>query len=250
MDNGVIFNNANVRNNGSYPDPIKVPSAINYKPVISLELQRTTSYGLMFGGGVSLGNYRQDFDVVYDSYDFLDTGKVYKETSAKFSYRNHSMYWGIRMFVGYTRQIKLSGAIYHLEGKLGITGRNYLSGGKFQQTYAVSETKNDTMIINKYLLSDINSQWGNLGQSIATRLVMDLNVGLRKEFNKKLLSSLSIGFYATLQPSRPDIELADKADVSVRSPHYLNGQYQYGDMDYYIDREIAFGIRTSIGLKL
>ncbi len=242
MANGISLNKSNVRNNGINPDPIEV-SAISYKPSLNFEYQRITSFGLIYGIGVQVGYYSQNFDVQYKSFDFLDTMQELKNTSYSFRFRNHSIYGGLHFFIGYSFLLQqINSASSYLDIKVGITKRFYFSGGSSERYLNGSVLTNDTIFVG-YVASYIDDSWGKARNNYPNFL--DGYIGLRKHVKGSFISDLNIGVFGTYA-----MLPFNTSDVDVRNGHYLHGIFKSYDTDHYVNRELTFGVKIGVGLDL
>lgn len=247
VNNGIGIESVNAVNDGNYPDPIKVPSKLSYKPGIALEFQRTTSYGLTFGVGLELGTYSQNFDVDYGTFYILDSTHVFKESSARVSYRNRTLYTGFRFTVGYTRLMPLTGPGYSWEARLGASKRYFFSGDKLERNDISFFTANNAGVSNQHISSSVYGSWGKYGMGYAP-VVFDGYIGLRRDLDAQGRICLNLGLFGTVQYEY--LTGVHTQEAWVTSGISQNGTASYGNSDYYTNRELVFGIKAGVGLKL
>jgi len=246
---GFIFNKMNVANNDVYPNPIHAPTTFTFDSKIALDFQRTTRYGLIYGFGVEIGKERQNFDLVYPSFDFLDTFSALSNFSFRKSFRNQSNYIGARVTIGYLYPIKTSsGKLFDLDVKLIVTKRFMKGGGDVSYGSIAGFLSNNTFY-GWYNIADLHGLWGNRGVPNGGLLFTELNLGIRKNM-PRLRRDIYLGIYGSCSEKFYFKAGEARSDINVTNGHYLNGQLQYYDTDYYMGRDFTLGLKLGIGLKL
>jgi len=247
---GLTINNMNVINNNIYPDPFRVPAAFTFNPKVALDFQRTTKYRMIWGFGIEYGKQRQDFDLVYPSFDFVDATQGLRNSSASFSYRNKANYLGARFTIGYLFPIKdKSRKLFDIETKLTAIKTFVFDGGEVYSRLVANYISGDTIYLREYDVMRFYGLWGDRGLPMGGFLFMELNIGIRKYLNW-LRNDVYMGIYSS-GSSLFFSKIGDtNSDIYARNGHYLNGQFQYYDTDYFAGKDFTVGLKLGIGLKL
>ena len=128
--------------------------------------------------------------------------------------------------------------------------RNYFSGGFYEDRIKTINTPSGVHYLSTYYASTTTNYWGNNGSGLSGPIITDLYIGVSINTKGIVIDNISLGLYGTSAFSKPGLSVPDCASVGVRNSHYNNNDFQFNDVDNYLSREIAVGIRLGIGSNL
>lgn len=250
-----FFDKKSVRNDGKLPENILFPNNIlGY--MVSLEYERVSKSGFMYGGGPIYGKRNYDLVVSQDLSNF-DPNAVnsLKGYARKTQEEGHLNYFGYKLNMGYRRSLNKNWALL---GKAGYNMQFLLDGSR-AQVYAYNIYMDDNSRVRNQEIHSISYVYGrqpggsgNVSFFQFRRhfpynyLVANAYVGAEYcNIPSRWVKSASIGF----EMGRI---LADGADVMVvRSRETINiSPTNLIDMsrDVFIDRYFYLGLRAGVSL--
>lgn len=241
------FNGINISGEGQ-PQVMHTQNTFGYK--FGLDYQRTTRYGLIFGGGIYYGSQRNTVDVVYgDNMSWFDPNAEHPEQlvnlePTKLTYAFTSKYMALQLIAGYSFKLPTNwGKGLRLETRLGVTSRYYLNSAPKENMppidWRIGYEKHDTLFITSF--GQDNGGFSYKGE-IALAETFDLYLGINKSVNIGWINSFSLGF---------EIGKSFFLDRGGSASIYNNTKNFYGQVishSYYKAQNLSLGIKAAIGL--
>jgi hypothetical protein len=243
------FNGINISGEG-LPQVLHTQNTFGYK--MGLDYQRTTRYGLIFGGGIYFGSQKNTIDVVYGSdRSWFDPHADHPEQLVgrdiiKKNYAFTSKYAALQLKAGYSFKLPASwGKGWRLETTLGLTSRFYLNSPHYGPSSLYLDTKWDMMYEKGGVnyLSAFASEYGHWSYSrdFTFAETFEGYIGISKGVNLGWLRNFSLG-----------IEVGKNFFHKGRSA-YLNNKVMnfYGQQiahNTYESKNLSLGIKVAVGL--
>jgi hypothetical protein len=197
------FNGINISGEGS-PQVLHTQNTFGYK--LGLDYQRTTRYGLIFGGGIYYGSQRNTIDVIYRSDmrwfdpESDDPQRLATTEEVKKNYSFTAKYAALQLKGGYSFKLPAAwGKGWRLETTLGVTSRLYLNSpniNKAEQDLSTTQwmimyEKDGTYYASRF--AEESGGWPGKGQ-LNLAETFEGYVGISKAINLGWLRNFSLGF--------------------------------------------------------
>lgn len=253
----LYFNNVNIDNDDIASASLSTGST-NFNTNVSLEYQRNTKYGLIYGLRFEFGTRSFDVNVTssFKNFDTVASLKPLPDSVNNFQSKNK--YIGLNVFVGYRQNLGFMGLKnVDVEGKIGIGKIGFIDGHLFQKAYSLAYWVNDSFLVYGTPVTNIGGQFGNGGRSMAGPLVGNAYLGFITKCNYGVIRNVNLGFTFThrvILPFKPQDEFSRKhaqksGEIRVVNYNRLNGIAQPTGRDVFNNKEMSFGIKLGIGFS-
>lgn len=255
----LYLNNVNVDNDNISSASIANVRSTNYNTNISLEYQRNTKYGFIYGIRFEFGTRSHNVNVTTSFKNFDTVASLQSLPDSINNYQSKNKYIGLNVFVGYRQNLGFIGLKnVDVEGKIGIGKIGYIDGSRFNKGYWLAYWVNDTFLVYGTRAGDIDGQFGNGGQSMAGPLVANGYLGFSTKCNYGVIRNLNLGFTFTHRVIIKWFDIKDdfakqnaekNGEITVVNHYRINGVKQPSSVDVFNNKEMSFGIKLGIGFS-
>lgn len=255
----LYLNNVNIDNDDVPPATLSNVHSASLNTNISLEYQRNTKYGLIYGMRFEFGTRSHNVNVTtkFSQYDTVSSLKTLPDSIN--NYQSKNSYIGLNVFLGYRQNLGFMGLKnIDVEGKIGVGKIGYINGSRFNKVYWLAYFVTDTFLIYGARAADIDGQFGSGGVSFSGPLVGNAYLGFTKKCNYGVIKSLNLGFTFTHRIIIKWFDIKDDfakkyaqktGEITVINHHRLFGEEQKSGRDVFNNKEMSFGIKLGIGFS-